>query len=136
MNRHPKTANRASHAARYLWRPPRTATIDECFGALGRALYLAQCYEYEAREAAVVTHFEELMDGARKKTREGLAKSLRSRPLHQQVMDLTGGDLQHLLTKAKEERNYLAHQAAHDLATVARARSRRAMLLKKFLARL
>jgi hypothetical protein len=36
--------------------------LDECFGALGRALYVAQRDEDEAREAAIVIHYEELMD--------------------------------------------------------------------------
>jgi hypothetical protein len=113
--------------------------LDECFAALGRALYLAQRYEYEAREAAPHSHLEALMEAARRGTGSKVAAQLRrGRTLHRVLLDLIDGKEQDFLLKAKAQRNHLVHHAALEVERIAQAKSRRAMSLRhrRFLARL
>ncbi len=126
---------------RYLWKPPRSEALDECFAALGRALYLAQRYEDQVGEAALRAHFDEMMKAERNgAAARRLSRRLWSRTLHAKIQDLMGdhGYRQRVLTEAKAERNYIAHEAALGIEAVARACSPKARLLtrRRWLARL
>lgn len=125
---------------RYLWKPPRNEVLDECFAALGRALYLAQRYEDQVGEAALRAHFDDMMKAERNNRAAKLARRLWSRTLHAKIQDLADdhGYQQRVLTDAKAQRNYIAHEAALGIEAVATACSPKARLLtrRRWLARL
>jgi hypothetical protein len=128
------------NAPRYLWKPPRNEGLDECFAALGRALYLAQRYEDQVGEAALRANFDQMMKAEGNNAATKLARRLWARTLHEKIRDLPDehGYQQRLLAEAKAERNYIAHEAALSIDAVARACSPKARLLarRRWLARL
>lgn len=100
-------------------RPKEPELLDEFFLAVGKALYLANAFEskcrYVLRIAKLVHHFEQTSDASA--TWE-LAQALKDKLLGPTVGELKGfpeikpTDIE-LLEKAKDSRNFIAHEGAN-----------------------
>jgi hypothetical protein len=99
--------------------PPRDpALLDEFFLAVGKALYIANAFEgkcrFVLRIAKLANHFENTNDAS---ATMALANALKDKFLCPTIVELKGflkirpGDIE-LLEKAKDARNYIAHEGA------------------------